>query len=376
MSNTSRLHLGRRAVALAAAGALALSACGGSNDPSTVLDPDAEPADGQTDTESTPTDDLASDPVEDAPTPDDGATSDSEIAFLEPTSTIPVDLAAGDGVELAVSPDGAYVASVSSQNEVAPVRTLTTYSVATGEVVASVTAAEAGVIGSGPEWLADGRIVVRNGDTLATWTGPELEPAETVAYDGSACEFGMIVDSSVGASFALKDFADPPVLCRIDLTTGDVITAPAVGADRWFHRAAQGTVSLVVRGADDNSSLVTLDSTTLAEISSQPLDVYNSTNAGLLIGEDADTVLVPGDIPIPTGRLDVGARLSDNGRVLISGGGSEEVWLSTEDGSPIGQVEPGFATWQYGWSSDDSVVARPIATPDYEVDSIAVHVLG
>ncbi len=376
MSNTSRLHLGRRAVALAAAGALALSACGGSNDSSTVLDPDAEPADGQTDTESTPTDDLASDPVEDAPTPDDGATSDSEIAFLEPTSTIPVDLAAGEGVELAVSPDRAYVASVSSQNEVAPVRTLTTYSVATGEVVASVTAAEAGVIGSGPEWLADGRIVVRNGDTLATWTGPELEPAETVAYDGSACEFGMIVDSSVGASFALKDFADPPVLCRIDLTTGDVITAPAVGADRWFHRAAQGTVSLVVRGADDNSSLVTLDSTTLAEISSQPLDVYNSTNAGLLIGEDADTVLVPGDIPIPTGRLDVGARLSDNGRVLISGGGSEEVWLSTEDGSPIGQVEPGFATWQYGWSSDDSVVARPIATPDYEVDSIAVHVLG
>lgn len=370
----------RHTLSLTVAGMLVLAACGGSDDTSSSPDSGGvvttesgggEPASGaggESDAAADPADDAAADPVD---------TGESDIAFLEPAFTIPVDLEPGDGVDLAVSPDGAYVASVSSQNEMAPVLTLTTYEVATGELVASVVAAESGTIGSGPTWLADGRIVVRNNDTVAAWTGPDLTPAEPVTYDTSTgCDFGIAVDADPGASFEYSEFSDPAVICRIDLTTGEVTTVPDDDAGDWFLRAADDTLSYVRRGADNNDTLVTLDAATLEEISSEPLEFYRNTAAGILVGEDADTVLLPGDIPIPTGRLTTGALMSDNGRVLIDGDGFEEIWLSTDDGNPIGQVAPGFAPWQYGWSSDDSVVARPMMSDDGEVAGIGVYTLG
>ena len=370
----------RRTLSLAVAGMLALAACGGSDDSESSPDSGdvvtTESGGGEPASDGGGESDAPADPGDDAPA-DSGDTGESDIAFLEPAFTIPVDLEPGDGVELAISPDGAYVASVSSQNEMAPVLTLTTYEIATGEQVASVVAAESGTIGSGPTWLADGRIVVRNNDTVAAWTGPDLTPADPVTYDTSAgCDFSFAVDADPGASFHYNEFNEPAIFCRIDLTTGEVTTAPEADADDWFLRAADDTLSYVREGADNDDTLVTLDAATLEEISSEPLDGYRTTNAGLLVGEDADTVLLPGDIPIPTGRLSTGALMSDNGRVLIDGDGFEEIWLSTDDGNPIGQVAPGFAPWQYGWSSDDSVVARPMMSDAGEVAGIGVYTLG
>ena len=361
------MFIRRPAIAIALVASLGLAACGGSDDSSSD-----EPAASE---ESAPEETGESSSDDDAPT--DGGESESESgsgdtesgsdggsgsAPLSVTVTIPV--AGGIGETIALSPDGSRLAHLEGGIELP----ITVYDTATGDVIA--TSSNSGQ-GLGMLYTADGKLVTWNPGPLSD-TDPavsvadpatlEQQPSVTPTYPTGLANcgvfFGVRFDADRNVAFAIEGADDGTNVCRLDLTTNEVLTAtvPTSGGLPTLLLSPDGSQVIVNDGGPIATSPATafvLDSTTLEQIDT--LDLPGSASAATTSG-----LVVPID-RFSDQFLDTGAPLPAQvvgtaGPYLLGNLDGEIIVMNRADGTVVGSAGTGFVI-EAGATADGSVLA-------------------
>ena len=353
------------------AGAIVLAGCGGGDDSSDPVEPDADQAaqvtvpeasdDAQGDVAaSDDTNDGGSDPAPAA----DGPVAEDRGPLLVPRTTIALPDAGGTGggvVGVALSPSGDQVAAVwrTVDADGAEQRTLGVYDASTG---AELVAGSDERLGNELFWSVAGQLVSgANFGELWEWdpttaTAVSDAPVSMEAFESLSCAGGNGAgfDPAAGAVFLLFEG-----VCRIDIATGAIVEHNT-GELFGDLRVGLGGNEVYVKWVTDDNVLMrrVLDATTLEVIADEVADPYVRALSGNGRVEDAggfDRVIQPSGRTID--YLGLVVETSAGGGYYASERDGLLSIVSSVDGSSVGSVDgTSDRIVDTAWSADDGVL--------------------
>jgi hypothetical protein len=355
------MFISRPVIALALVASLGLAACGGSDDSSSD-DPAAAEASPPEATDESAGDDGAPSDSGESGDAESGSDGGSSSAPLSVTATIPV--AGGIGETIALAPDGSRLAHLEGGIELP----ITVYDTATGDVIA--TSKNSGQ-GLGMLYTADGKLVTWNPgplsdtDAAVSVADPatlEQQPSVTPTYPTGLANcgvfFGIQFDADRNVAFAIEGADDGTNVCRLDLSTNEVLTTtvPTTGGLPTLLLSPDGSQVFVNDGGPIATSPATafvLDSTTLEQIEAVDLpgSASAATTSGLVVPIDrfSDQFLDTG-VPLPAQVV------GSAGPYLIGNLDGEIIVMNRTDGTVVGSAGTGFVI-EAGATADGSVLA-------------------
>jgi hypothetical protein len=316
---------------------------------------------------------------------EDGSTNDGEAAagaetgadaddigpLLQPSALIAPDQPGGIN-SVAVAPDGTRIA-LSSQEALGMPVTIGLYDVLTGE---RIQITEVDVDGLGRlHWMADNRLVAAANafdPQWLSWDGTTLAELRSLPLDAT-CGEGR-ADKQTGAIYSSDGLTSMgETLCRFDTTDGSTIRTSdetLTSPERFWLVPSTGEVR-VLHSPDPDAGLelVTLDGTSLTPNSALFIEFTEtvedvSETVWLTDFETNASRIEPGAIALPRLSAD---RVSGAGTIFVTTKDSDIVFVSSTDGTVIGNIPAAMNLAFSDWSLDDSVFARLQAEDQIEI---------